>query len=252
MWDECNCVVIWTFSSVHGILQRKELPFFGIGMKIDLFQGCGHCWVFQICWHIGCSTLAASPKVRGKKCIFRLCIMSTLQIKCSSVGTPLQYSCLENPMDGGAWWAAVHVVTNSWTRLKWLHFHLSLSCIGEGNGNALQCSCLENPRDGRAWWAAVYGVAQGRTRLKRLSSSSSSGGNGLVAKLCLTLCDPSDCSLSVSSVHGIFPGKNTGVGCLFLLQGIFPTQALNPHFLCCRWRSAFQADSWLLSHQGSP
>ena len=37
---------------------------------------------------------------------------------------------------------------------------LSLSCIGEGNGNPLQCSCLENPRDGGAWWAAVYGVAQ--------------------------------------------------------------------------------------------
>ena len=54
-----------------------------------------------------------------------------------------------------------------------LHFHFSLSCIGEGNGNPLQCSCLENPRDGGGWWAAVYGVAQSRTRLKRLSSSSS-------------------------------------------------------------------------------
>ena len=53
-----------------------------------------------------------------------------------------------------------------------LHFHFSLSCIGERNGNPLQCSCLENPRDGGAWWAAVYGVAQSRTRLKRLSSSS--------------------------------------------------------------------------------
>ena len=52
-----------------------------------------------------------------------------------------------------------------------LHFHFSLSCIGEGNGNPLQCSCLENPRDGRAWWAAVYGVAQSWTRLKRPSSS---------------------------------------------------------------------------------
>ena len=48
---------------------------------------------------------------------------------------------------------------------EWLHFHFSLSCIGEGNGNPLQCSCLENPRDGGAWWAAVYGVAQSRTRL---------------------------------------------------------------------------------------
>ena len=69
-----------------------------------------------------------------------------------------QYSCLENPMDGGAWWAAVHGVTT-----EQLHFHFSLSCIGEGNGNPLQCSCLENPRDGGAWWTAVYGVAQGRT-----------------------------------------------------------------------------------------
>ena len=58
-----------------------------------------------------------------------------------------------------------------------LHFHFSLSCIGEGNGNKFQCSCLENPRNGGAWWAAVYGVAQSRTRLKRLSSSSSSSSS---------------------------------------------------------------------------
>ena len=55
-----------------------------------------------------------------------------------------------------------------------LHFHFSLSCIGEGNGNPLQCSCLENPRNGGAWCAAVYGVAQSWTRLKQLSSSSPS------------------------------------------------------------------------------
>jgi len=59
-------------------------------------------------------------------------------------------------------------------RTEWLHFHFSLSCIGEGNGNPLQCSCLENLRDGGAWWAAIYGVAQSWTWLKRLSSSSSS------------------------------------------------------------------------------
>ena len=46
-----------------------------------------------------------------------------------------------------------------------LHFHSSLSCIGEGNGNPLQCSCLENPRDGGAWWAAVHGVAKSQTQL---------------------------------------------------------------------------------------
>ena len=54
-----------------------------------------------------------------------------------------------------------------------LHFHFSLSCIGEGNGNPLQCSCLENTRDGGAWWTAVSGVAQSRIQLKRLSSSCS-------------------------------------------------------------------------------
>ena len=54
-----------------------------------------------------------------------------------------------------------------------LHFHFSLSCIGEGNGNPLQCSCLENPRGRGACWAAIYGVAQSQTRLKQLSSSSS-------------------------------------------------------------------------------
>ena len=60
---------------------------------------------------------------------------------------------------------------SSWGReeldtIEPLHFHLSLSCIGEGNGNPLQCSCLENPRDRAAWWAAIYGVAQNRTPLK--------------------------------------------------------------------------------------
>ena len=55
----------------------------------------------------------------------------------------------------------------------WGHFHFSLSCIGEGNGNPLQCFCLENPRDGGAWWAAICGVTQSRTRLKWLSKSKS-------------------------------------------------------------------------------
>ena len=51
MWDECNCAVVWTFLA---------LPFFVIEMKSDLFQSCGHCCVYQICWHIECSTLTAS------------------------------------------------------------------------------------------------------------------------------------------------------------------------------------------------
>ena len=65
-----------------------------------------------------------------------------------------------------------------------LHFHFSLSYIGEGNGNPLQCSCLENPRDRGAWWAANSGVAQSQTRLMRLSSSSSMSISSNALLLC--------------------------------------------------------------------
>ena len=68
----------------------------------------------------------------------------------------------------------------------------------------------------------------------------------LVAQLCLALCDPIDCSPSGFSVHGDSSGKNTGVGCHAFLQGIFPTQELNPDLLHCRWIL------YHLSHQGSP
>ena len=82
----------------------------------------------------------------------------------------LGYPSRKNPVDQGAWWAAVHEVAQSRTRLKRLSMH---ACLGEGNGNSLQCSYLEYPRDGGTWWAAIYGVAQSQTQLKRLSSSSS-------------------------------------------------------------------------------
>ena len=84
-------------------------------------------------------------------------------------GNPLQYSCLENPRDRGAWWVAVHGVAQSRTQLKRLSM---CTCIGEGNSNPLLYPCLENPRDRGAWWAAVYGVTQSQTWLKQLSSSN--------------------------------------------------------------------------------
>ena len=95
-----------------------------------------------------------------------------------------------------------------------LHFHFSLSCIGEGNGNPLQCSCLENPRDEEAWWAAIYGVAQSRTRLKRLSSSSSSP----------TLCNPMDCQAPLSS---------TSSQSLLKFMSIEAMKLSNHLILCC-------------------
>ena len=67
-----------------------------------------------------------------------------------------------------------------------------------------------------------------------------------VAQSCPALCDPMDYSSPVSSVHGDSPGKNSGVGCHALLQGIFPTQGSNPGLLRCRWIL------YCLSHQGSP
>ena len=114
-----------------------------------------------------------------------------------------------------------------------VHFHLSLSCIGEGNGNALQCSCLENPGDGRAWWAAVYGVAQSRTRLKRLSSSSSRTSlnlyilyNALAQSLSGVqhFCDPMDCGPPGSSVHRISQAS----GLPFPPLGNLPNPGIEP------------------------
>ena len=99
-----------------------------------------------------------------------------------------------------------------------LHFHFSLSCTAEANGNPLQCSCLENPRDGGVWWAAIYGVTQSRTRLKWLSSSSSSIHSilpshhwqamlWLVTQSCPTVCDTMNCSPPGSSVYEDSPGN---------------------------------------------
>ena len=83
-------------------------------------------------------------------------------------GTPLQYSCLENP------WTEEPGRLQSMGSLRAGHdWTTSLSRFGEGNGNPLQCCCLENPRDGGAWWAALCGIAQSLTWLKWLSSSSS-------------------------------------------------------------------------------
>ena len=164
-------------------------------------------------------------------------------------GYPLQYFGLENSMD-----YIVHGVAKSWTwlsdfpekamaphsrTLAWkiprmeepgrlqsmgsleldtterLHFHFSLSCIGEGNGNPLQCSCLENPRDGEAWLAAVYGVAQSRTRLRQLSSSSrlcesmdpTAAAAAKSRQSCPTLCNLIDGSPPGSPVPGVLQAR---------------------------------------------
>ena len=89
-------------------------------------------------------------------------------------GTPLQYSCLENPMDGGAWWVAVHGVAKSHTRLRDFTFTLHFHALEKEMATHSSVLAWRIPGTAGAWWAAVYGVAQSQTRLKRLSSSSSS------------------------------------------------------------------------------
>ena len=90
---------------------------------------------------------------------------------------------------GSRWWNQERLGSLESDTTEQLHFHFSLSCIGEGNGNPLHCSCLENPRHGAAWWAAICGFTQSRTWLKRLSSSSS-----------ITSLDIRDRSLSFSFI----------------------------------------------------
>ena len=86
--------------------------------------------------------------------------------------TPLQYSCLENPRDGGAWWAEVHGVATSRTRLNDFAFTFHFHALEKEMATHSSVLAWRIPGTGGAWWAAVYGVAQSRTRLKRLSSSS--------------------------------------------------------------------------------
>ena len=91
-----------------------------------------------------------------------------------------------------------------------LHFHFSLSCTGEGNGNPLHCSCLENPRDDGAWWASVYGVAHSQRRLKQLSSSSS---------MCMLILQGWDLSLPLPHISPLVTinsfSISVSLGCAF-------------------------------------
>ena len=123
-----------------------------------------------------------------------------------------------------------------------LHFHFSLSCTGEANGNPLQCSCLENPRDGGVWWAVIYGVAQSRTRLKRLSSSNSSRfPRWLSGK------EPTWNAGDSSSIPG--SGRSPGEGSGNTLQYSYLENPMDRGAWWARVRGVAKSRTWLVSKQ---
>ena len=118
----------------------------------------------------GDKQLDRSEQLNWTELMFNFCMCVIL--KGEGNGTPLQYSCLENTMDGGAWLAAVHGVAKSQTLLSDFPFTFHFHAL-EKEMATHSSSCLENPRDRGSWWASVCGVAQSWTQLKWLSSSSS-------------------------------------------------------------------------------
>ena len=149
----------------HGVGMYIKFSFYIFQFLLQRLSGVRKTFVWSSTFSHGRRSLkGCSPPGRwGSDATERLHFHFSLSRIGEGNGKPLQCSCLENPRDARAWWAAVYEVTQSQKRLKWLS---SSSCFsGEGNGNPLQYSCPENPMDGGAWWAAVHGVARSLTRL---------------------------------------------------------------------------------------
>ena len=101
VWDECKCVIVWAFFVI---------VFLWGGMKTDLFQSCGHCWVFQICWHIECSTFTASTGILSPPLVLFIVMLPKAH--------------LHSRMSGSRW-----VITPSWLSGLWKPFCIILLCI---------------------------------------------------------------------------------------------------------------------------
>ena len=145
------------------------------------------CPVPQLFTHLLIQQFSKCLVVLGIKQYLFICFIGYLWFFVHSMGegngTPLQYSCLANPMDGGAWWAAVHGVARSWTRLSdftfTFHFHFSLSCIGEmtthpsvlawripGTGKSGGLPSMGSHRVGHNWSNLAAAAAAKMLRLK--------------------------------------------------------------------------------------
>ena len=146
-------------------------------------------------------------------------------------GNPLRYSCLENPMDGGAWQAAVHGVTKSRTLLSdftfTFHFHalekemathssvLAWRLLGMGEPGGLpsigrtesDTTEVTQQQQHDSYFNTLCFYSPRQTKDHQVNLNQESESESEVAQLCPTLCDPMDCSLSGSSVHGIFQAR---------------------------------------------
>ena len=161
---------------------------------------------------------------------------------------PLQCSCLEIPMDRGAWWVIAHGVGLQKVRHDWSNStHVHSAFTYEKWFFKPDCFCRWVSKEQQSLWTLYNTVFKMQNWegfepvLKLLSAVLC-----LVAQSYPTPCDPMDCSPPGSSVYGESPGKNTGVGCHALLQEIFPIQGLNPGLPYCG------QILYCLSHQGSP
>ena len=146
-------------SSIHGIFQARELEWGAITFSVQR----PHMGLIHPFPHVRDFPRGSDSKASACNAGDPGTIPGSGRSPAEGNANPLQYSCLENSMDGGAWWVTVHVVTKSWTRLRDFTFTHIMAETGEGNGNPLLYSCLENPVDRGAWWAAVHRVAQSWT-----------------------------------------------------------------------------------------
>ena len=218
--------IVWWFE--HSL----ALPFFEIGTKIDLFQSCGHCWVFQICWHIECSTLAAAS--------FRIWKSSagipSPPLALFTVMLPKAHLTLHSRMSGCRW-----VTIPSWlfgSLRPFLYSYSVYSChiflissASLATAKSLQ-SCLtlcdwlhrRQPTRLRLPWDSPGNNT--RVGCHFLLQCMKVKSESKVTQSCPTLSDPMDCSLPGSSIHGIFQARVlewgsiafSGTWCMTLLK----------------------------------
>ena len=118
-----------------------------------------HCCKLLTLWQV----VMQQRKTNSKTYLLEHCFHTCTHTPVAAAKSLQSCPTLCDPIDCSPPGSSVHGILQART-LEWVA--ISLSCIGEANGNPLQCSCLENPRDGGAWWVAVYGVTQRQTRLK--------------------------------------------------------------------------------------